>query len=128
MKNLSSTTSDCKDIGVRNSEFVAKTQFLYLKILICNLTFLNCTLKHPLIFKKADSQWTFIWSIVWKIFLFFHLKIGCLEIQKPGNSSAGKYKCREIQVPGIFIFFLINFDLQRLYRTFSEVFNDVYIS
>ena len=29
MKYLRSTTSDCKDIVVRNSEFVARTQFLY---------------------------------------------------------------------------------------------------
>ena len=33
MKYQRSTTSDCKDIGVRNSEFVAKTQFLCKTIL-----------------------------------------------------------------------------------------------
>ena len=31
MKYLSSTTFGCKDIGIRKSEFVAKTQFLYAK-------------------------------------------------------------------------------------------------
>ena len=31
LKYLGSTTFDCKDVGARTSEFVAKTQFLYLK-------------------------------------------------------------------------------------------------
>ena len=29
LKHQRFTTSDCKDIGIRKSEFVAKTQFLY---------------------------------------------------------------------------------------------------
>ena len=39
LKYQRSTTSDCKDTGIRKSDFVAKTQFLYETILarLCDL-------------------------------------------------------------------------------------------
>jgi len=45
LKYLRSPTLKCKDIGIRKSEFVTKTQFLYVSINIVNQTIINKVLK-----------------------------------------------------------------------------------